>query len=84
MQELLKGFVILKCLKHPAKDQQHRQWRTILGEVEGLQTNFTHTINPKARQDMNDVMGFFEAVDNEFLVTGNGRWINQRLGCDAL
>ena len=66
-----RGSVVLKRFEHPTKNQQHSQWRTILRQVEGLQTNLTHSINPKASQHMNDVVGFFEAMDDELLITGD-------------
>lgn len=47
MQERLQRLVILKRFEHPTKNQQHSQWRSILRQVEGLQTNFAHSINPK-------------------------------------
>ena len=84
MQESFKGSVVLKRFEHSTKNQQHSQWRTILRQVEGLQTNLTHSINPKTSQHMNDVVGFFEAMHDELLITGDGRWVDQGVRCDAL
>ena len=67
-----------------SKDQQHSQGRAILRQVECLQANLSHTIDSKSRQHMDDVVGFFQAMHDEVLITTDGRRINQGLRCDPL
>jgi len=72
-QKGLEWFIVLQAAEHRSENQHDRKRRAVLSEVEALKSYFADAINAKPSNYMNNVMGFLEPVNHEFVCAGYWR-----------